>query len=227
MKLAGYLRVSTEGQVDAYGKDVQRSEILRYTALSGDTITEWFEEDATSGTTEGASRPKMSEIIARADEFDGVIAFDVNRLGRRLVVQETLIGLLWAAGLRVVTSTSGELEADDDPTKILIRQVLGCVAEFQHREVVQKLRAARVVKSAGGGYIGGRTARYGLRVEGSGKTSRLVEDLEEMQVVSEICARSASGEHPSLIANSLNRKQVPTKMGKLWTSTQVQRILTR
>ena len=51
MNLAGYLRVSTAGQVDAFGKDVQREGIERYVALSGDVVTEWFEEkpDGTGG----------------------------------------------------------------------------------------------------------------------------------------------------------------------------------
>ncbi len=110
MKLAGYLRVSTEGQVDAFGKDVQRDAIERWAGLNGHEIVAWFEEDGVSGKTDGGDRP-----------------------------QETLLTLVWDAGLRVFTTTAGELSAnDDDPTRILIRQILGVIAEFDHRNTVKR-----------------------------------------------------------------------------------------
>ena len=227
MNLAGYLRVSTAGQVDAFGKDVQREGIERYASLSGDVITEWFEEDAVSGKTEGAARPVMAEILARADEFDGVIAFDATRIARRLVVQETLIGLLWAAGLTVVTSTNGVLEEDDeDPTRVLIRQILGVVAEFEHRTIVKRLQSGRRHKIRAGGY-GGGTPLYGVRVQGSGKSAEFAEDPVESMVVAQIKTMYASGDSLRAIAHNLNMGGITTKLGKQWTAVQVSRILKR
>lgn len=227
MNLAGYLRVSTVGQIDAFGKDVQREGIERYVALSGDVITEWFEEDAVSGKVEGAERPVMAQIIARADEFDGVIAFDATRIARRLVVQETLIGLLWAAGLTVVTSTNGVIEEDDeDPTRVLIRQILGVVAEFEHRTIVGRLQSGRRHKIRSGGY-GGGTPKYGVRVEGSGKSAEFTEDPVESIVVAKIQRWYAQGDSLRQIANELNAQGLPTKLGKQWTAVQVSRIIQR
>lgn len=226
MNLAGYLRVSTAGQVDAFGKDVQREGIERYAALSGDTVVEWFEEDAVSGKVEGADRPVMAEIIARADEFDGVIAFDATRIARRLIVQETLMGLLWAAGLEVVTSTNGPVEQDEDPTRVMIRQILGVVAEFEHRSIVKKLHGARRIKSSQGGYIGG-VAPYGQTVVGVGKMSRFVPNPVESDVIKSINFARSTGESLNSIARSLNAKGVTTKTGKQWTPVQVSRIIKR
>lgn len=227
MNLAGYVRVSTEGQVDAYGKDVQIDGIARWAGLSGHVITEWFEEDAVSGKTDGGDRPALSAILARADEFDGIVFFDATRIARRSVVQETLLGLVWSTGLRVFTSTAGELEADeDDPTKILIRQILGVVAEFDHRSIVKKLHSARRMKSSHGGYIGG-TPAFGFTVTGTGKYAQLVHDPVECRVIDEIVSRHSNGETLRNIAGSLNRREIHTKMGKQWSATQVQRIVQR
>jgi len=45
---------------------------------------------------------------------------------------------------------------DDDPTRVLIRQVLGAVAQFEKSVIVAKLRAARVRKRRETGRCEGR-----------------------------------------------------------------------
>lgn len=225
MKLAGYLRVSTEGQVDAFGKDIQRDGIQKTADLLGHTISEWFEEDAVSGKVEGAARPVMAEVVARASEFDGIIAFDPSRYARRYVVQETLYGVLWAAGLTVFTSTAGEVEQDEDPTRILIRQVLGVVAEFDHRQTVKKLHDGRTAKMRQGGYGGGGT-KFGEKVDGSGKRAVFVRDQDEVRVMWKIRRWRRDGYSLADIAARLNEENVPTKTGKgVWHAQQVSRIV--
>lgn len=227
MNLAGYIRVSSEVQVDAYGKPVQRAALQRWAELNDHAVTEWFEEDAVSGKTDGEHRPALSEILERANEFDGVVFFDSTRIARLYVVQETLLALLWGVGLKVFTTTAGEMSADeDDPTKILIRQILAIIAEFDHRSIVKKLTAAKKLKAAGGGYIGG-TPKFGFRVIGSGKSAEFVTDELEFRVVEEIRLRHGVGESMRSIAASLNRREIPTKRSKQWTPVQVSRIIQR
>lgn len=229
MKLAGYIRVSTEGQVDAFGKDVQREGITRWAGLNDHVVTAWFEEDAVSGKTDGGERPMLVSVLARADEFDGIVFFDASRIARRSVVQETLLGLIWSSGLRVFTSTAGEMDADeDDPTKIMIRQILAVIAEFDHRSIVRKLQAARKIKASRGGYIGGITA-YGLSVVGTGKNAQLVRNEVESVVVERIMELYAEGEGTSQrsIAARLNAEGHKTKLGADWTAVQVGRVLRR
>jgi len=228
MNLAGYIRVSTEGQVDAYGKDVQQGSIEHWADLNGHQVTEWFEEDAVSGKTDGGDRPMLSHILTRAGEFDGVVAFDATRLARRSIVQETLLNLVWATGLKVFTTTAGELAADeDDPTKILIRQILGVIAEFDHRSTVRKLQAARKVKSSKGGYIGGVTP-YGVSVIGTGRQAVFVPNEDEIRIITEARSRRNNGETLRQIADSLNRREIPTKTGKgVWGPQHIARMTTR
>lgn len=229
MNLAGYIRVSTEGQVDAYGKDVQREAILRWAQLNGHLITHFYEEDGVSGKTDSGSRPALSQALEQAERknFEGLVVFEPSRIARRIVVQETLLTLIWGQGLKVFATTVGELSEDeDDPTKIMIRQILGVIAEFDHRTTVKKLQAGRVVKSAQGGYIGG-TPAFGQRVEGVGKTARLVTDLQETEIIERICGRHADGWSLRKIAASLNDSGIRTKTGKDWTAVQVTRIIQR
>lgn len=227
MNLAGYIRVSTEGQVDAFGKDVQIEAQVRWAGLNGHTVTEWFEEDAVSGKTDGGDRPVLAALLARADEFDGILFFDATRIARRLYVQETLLALVWATGLKVFTTTAGVLEEnDDDPTRIMIRQILGVVAEFEHRSIVKKLHGARRIKASRGGYIGG-IPEYGKSVVGVGKVAQFVQNDVESKVIREIGVAHSHGESLRSIARGLNASGVRTKTGKEWTPVQVSRIIKR
>lgn len=227
MNLAGYIRVSTEGQVDAYGKDVQRNYINEWAAANGHQVTEWFEEDGVSGKTDTAERPALSEILENSNRFEGIVFFDATRIARRLVIQETLLGLIWAAGLTVFTTTAGEIEMDEeDPTRILIRQVLGTLAEFEHRTIVRRLAAGRKVKSSQGGYIGG-TPRYGVKVFGIGKTSVFVPDEEEAQAINQIMECRFEGLSLRAIADRMNQFGIPSKTGKRWYASGIQRIIQR
>lgn len=229
MNLAGYIRVSTEGQVDAFGKEVQRNYINDWAEMNGHTIVRVYEEDGVSGKTDSGDRPALSALIAAAsvEGFEGVVAFDPTRLARRLYVQETLLALLWGAGLRVFTTTAGEIDADeDDPTRILIRQIFGVLSEFEHRTIVRRLNSGRKAKSARGGYIGG-TPKYGLHVVGTGKAAQFTEDEVESKVIDTIVRLHGCGFSLRQIAGQLNRMNTPTKMGKTWLAPQVQRIIQR
>lgn len=226
MNLAGYIRVSTEQQVDAYGKEVQQQSIQKWANKFGHTIVEWFEEDAVSGTKDSGDRPVLASIvIGRADEFDGIVMFDPTRIARRSVIQETLLNYIWEMGLRVYTTTTGELEADEeDPTKILMRQMLAVISEFEHRTIVRKLHAARRIKASQGGYIGG-TARYGLRVEGTGKASAFVLDEMEQATINTVRQMAGVGLSMRQIAARLNAMGTPSKTGKTWHHQTVARLL--
>lgn len=235
MNLAGYIRVSTEGQIDAFGKDVQREAILRWAGLNHHKIVAWFEEDGVSGIADSGDRPALSQSLVQCagvpgafPAFGGIVFLDATRLARRLYVQETLLALIWSSGLRVFTTTAGELEQDDDdPTRILIRQILGVIAEFDHRSTVKKLQTARKIKSSQGGYIGG-TTRYGTTVQGVGKASQFVPDEAERQTVAKIRRWYRLGYNLRDIAGRLNTEAVPTKTGKgRWHPSQVTRILDR
>jgi hypothetical protein len=79
---------------------------------------------------------------------------------------------------------------------------------------------------AKGNYGGGITP-YGLAVVGTGKSAQFVHDPVESRVAEEIVRRRNNGETFQQIADSLNRRDIPTKTGKGWKSMQVSRVATR
>jgi DNA invertase Pin-like site-specific DNA recombinase len=84
-----------------------------------------------------------------------ILVETANRFARDLIVQETGYRLLRDQGITLIAVDSPEAFLDDTPTAVLIRQVLGAVAQFEKAMVVSKLKGARERKRA-----------LGLKVEG-------------------------------------------------------------
>jgi len=102
---------------------------------------------------------------------------NATRLARDLMVGEVILQQLTSAGCKVIATDSGtDLSADsDDPTRRLIRQVLGAVAEFDRRVTVMKLRAARDRRRARGERCEGRRP-FGIK-PGEAKTLARIREL--------------------------------------------------
>jgi DNA invertase Pin-like site-specific DNA recombinase len=77
-----------------------------------------------------------------------------------LFIQEYILRDLKQRG--VVLASATELDLDSDPTRVLFRQVMGAIAEYDRHMVVLKLRAARKRMKAATGRCEGRKP-YGAR----------------------------------------------------------------
>ncbi len=71
------------------------------------------------------------------------------------MTQEVIVGQFKKIGARILTSDGADLtNGGDDPTRALIRQLLGAVTEFEKNVLVLKLRAANVLKASNRTAIG-------------------------------------------------------------------------
>ena len=67
----------------------------------------------------------------------------VDRLARDLMIQETIINDLQKKGFDLISVVEGDDLLSGDPTRKLVRQVLGAIAEYDETMTVLKLRTAR------------------------------------------------------------------------------------
>ena len=153
-----YVRVSGRGQADGDGPERQRLSIVRHAKASGLTVVEEFSDLGVSGTRELSDRPGLAALLDRL-ESNGVrtvLVERADRLARDLMVQEVIVGQFAKIGARILTSDGVDLTSiDADPTRRLIRQVLGAIAEFDKNITVLKLRAARERKRSRGERVEG------------------------------------------------------------------------
>lgn len=221
MKAFSYSRVSGLGQVEGDGLTRQRHAIERYARRSSLQVVEEFADAGVSGTTELADRPGLAALLDRI-ESNGVrvvIVERADRLARDLVVGELILDRFRSLGVTVVDAEGVELTAgDSDPTRKLIRQVLGAVAEFDRCVTVLKLRAAR-------DRIRTRTGRC------EGRKPFGVSPSEEKALKRILELRRARRGQPRLsferIAVRLNEEGVSTRMGGRWAPATVFKLVRR
>ena len=150
-----------------------------------------------------------------------VLVENASRLARDLLVGELLLRALTGLGAQVVAADSGtDLSAsNDDPTRTLIRQVLGAVAEFEKSALVQKLAGARRrVKKANG------------RCEGVRPFGELPGEHASVERLRELARRPKGRMRPrslKAIAEIMNCEGLLTRSGRPWAPANVSRILVR
>ena len=100
----------------------------------------------------------------------------------------------------------------NDPTRILVRQMMGAVAQYEKSQIVLKLRGARMRARARAGRCEGRKP-FGY-FEG------------EPAAVDRMKALRAEGLGFDRIAAKLNEEGLSTRTGRPWHGVVVNRILT-
>jgi DNA invertase Pin-like site-specific DNA recombinase len=79
-----------------------------------------------------------------------------DRFARDLAVQLAGHDFLKNLGVALITATAPDFFSEDTPTAVLVRQVLGAIAQFEKASLVAKRKAARDRKIAQGIKCGGR-----------------------------------------------------------------------
>jgi DNA invertase Pin-like site-specific DNA recombinase len=146
-KAVDYLRTSSRTNVGA-DKDSdkrQRAAIEAYAKASGYEIVETFYDAAVSGADPVGARPGFAEMLERlmSNGAKTIIVESPDRFARDLMVQLAGHDLLKAKGISLVAASAPTHFIEDAPTAVLVRQVLGAIAEFEKTTLVAKLAAAR------------------------------------------------------------------------------------
>ena len=192
----------------------QLAAIREYAKANDIRITKVYREEGVSGTKDLEDRPALAEMI-EALHSNGtrlVLIEKLDRLARDLMVQETIIGDLRKSSFELISVTEPDL-LKDDPTRTLMRQVFGAIAEYEKTMIVMKLRGARNRKKAKTGRCEGRKP-FG-HYPGEGKV------VERMKAL-----RAAEMAYDKL-AEQLTAEGFTTRKGTAWHGFSVQRILAR
>jgi DNA invertase Pin-like site-specific DNA recombinase len=214
VKVYGYLRVSGRGQLRGDGFTRQSLAIEKYCTAHGHRLVRMFREKAVPGATDMTDRPAWREMVGEilADGVKVIVIERLDRLARDLMVQEHIVADCQKRGITLLSTSEPDL-CSTDPTRILMRQILGAVAAYDKAMIVLKLRGARERKRATNG-----------RCEGAKPYGELAGEravLERMQ------ALRGSGATLTAVADKLNRDDVKPRRGARWFAKSVSRILER
>ena len=101
-----------------------------------------------------------------------------------------LFGFLKSLGISLIPATAPDFFTEDTPTTVLVRQVLGAIAQFEKTSLVAKLKAARDRKKAATGKCGGRRSYIEARPEIVGLAKQLhAGGMSLRKICAELAAR--------------------------------------
>ncbi len=229
-KVAAYLRVSTDRQAEeGHGLDVQRQAIATWAKVHGYRVTEFLADEGTSGSNGLETRVALADALdlVRRKEVSGMVVYRLDRLARDLVLQETLLAEIKRHGGELHSTSAAEAgyigDDPDDPSRTLIRQVLGAVSQYERSMISLRLRSGRRRKAEKGGYAYGAPP-LGMKAE----DGELVPDDAEQAALRRILLLKADGSSIRMIARTLTSEGYRTKRGgTTWHPTTVARALER
>jgi DNA invertase Pin-like site-specific DNA recombinase len=212
----GYVRVSTDEQAEhGTGLDIQRDAITALAAELGAELTEIYADEGISGKDDLDSRIGLADALAALAPGTLLLVYKLDRLARDLIVQEQMLAEAWRAGANVVPCSQAEriyCQPDDpnDPSRTLIRQILGAVAAYERSVIALRLRNGRRRKLRAVGYAGGPEP-YGFTCE------------QEQATLADVTIARAAGFTWREIAVMLNGTHRPKRNGEPWTGAEIHR----
>jgi DNA invertase Pin-like site-specific DNA recombinase len=155
-----YLRTSSAANVGA-DKDSdkrQRAAIEAFAKHAGFTLVGEYYDAAVSGADPVDQRPGFAEMLRHlaANGAKTIIVQSPDRFARDLAVQLAGHDMLNNLGIAIIPASAPDFFMEDTPTAVLVRQVLGAIAQFEKASAVAKLAAARKRKRERDGKCEGR-----------------------------------------------------------------------
>jgi DNA invertase Pin-like site-specific DNA recombinase len=159
-------------------------------------------------------RPAWAEMMTTlySNGVRVVLIERLDRLARDLMVQERVIADFQKSGFTLISAAEPDLMASDS-TRILVRQMMGAIAQYDKANIVAKLRGARLRQKAKTGKCEGAKP-FGF-YDGEGAV------LERMR------ALRNDGLGFDRIAAALNAEGVQPRRGARWHGCAVNGILSR
>lgn len=147
-----YARVSSDEQSRGYSLDTQLAAMQRYCKERDYTVVDEF-NDVHTGTE--LDRPGMNALIDTIDRVrpDVVILYDVDRLGREVIVQAILERDLTARGARLEFVLGGDTST---PEGELLKMMKSAFAVYDNRQRVEKSKRGKRGRALAGHVVIGR-----------------------------------------------------------------------
>ena len=225
MRVVGYIRVSTVGQVqDGQGLAIQEKAVRSWAREHKHRLVGVYRDEGVSGAVEEREGLEEAPGVATMRAHADLILSSIDRLARSLTIQEAALVQVWNAGGKAFAVDQGEVLADDpdDPMRTFVRQVLGAVSQLEAGMIARRLRRGREHKAANGGYAYGAPP-FGYRAEGG----ELVPDPVEQETVRRIGRLRHKGASYREIADEFNDQGIASKRTDRWHPMAVKRIADR
>jgi DNA invertase Pin-like site-specific DNA recombinase len=230
MKLIAYVRVSSSGQLDAYGPAAQLGDIRRWAKAHHHKIVD-VKTDDISGKAEAQDRPALLEclqMLRKPPQADGLVVANLTRLARELHVQEAILAQVWAEDRHVFAADQGEILQNDpdDPMRTAMRQMQGVFAQLDRAMITKRLRDGRRIKASMGGHAGG-VYPFGTHGVSDGRRRDAAPHPDEQAAVELIVAMRGDGASYRSICAALDGQGIRPRRAASWSAMSVRSVALR
>jgi DNA invertase Pin-like site-specific DNA recombinase len=218
VEAVAYIRTSSAANVgtDKDSDKRQRQAIESFARANGYQIVDEFYDAAVSGADPIAERKGFSVMLDRiaGNGVRTIIVESPDRFARDLAVQLAGHDHLRSLGITLIPASSPDFFIEDTPTAVLVRQVLGAIAQFEKATTVAKLKAARLRKKERAGKCEGRRSWAELN-------PAMIDEAKRLR------RRSPKGHQRSLreIADELAKLGYVNERGAKFSPSSVQSML--
>lgn len=214
-RVVGYVRVSTENQLENYSIDEQSQRIRAYCAAKGWALCSIYTDGGYSGGN--TNRPALQQMLelVRAGGVDAVVVYKLDRLSRS---QKDTLSLIEDEFLMHGVDFISINENFDTSTPFgrAMIGILSVFAQLEKDQITERMIMGRIGRCKAGYFHGGGDPPFGYRY----KDNLLhVNEYEAMQV-RDVYRRFLNGESINAICN-----RMPIEYGGKWTATKVRNIL--
>ncbi len=211
----GYVRVSTENQLENYSIDEQVQRIQNYCRAKNWILLETYTDGGFSGGN--TERPALQQMLSavRQKPIDAVVVYKLDRLSRSQKDTLTLIEDEFLAHNTDFVSINENFDTSSPFGRAMIG-MLSVFAQLEKDQIAERFTMGRIARCKAGYYHGGSTAPLGYKY----KDGMLVIDDYHASMVREIFSGFLSGKS----INAVWHEMAAEYQGK-WSAAKIQAIL--
>lgn len=197
-RVFGYVRVSTENQLENYSIDEQVERLKGYCTAKGWTLIKIYTDGGFSGGN--LNRPALTQMLSdlHVTKVDAIVVYKLDRLSRSQKDTLTLIEDEFLANGVDFVSINENFDTSTPFGRAMIG-ILSVFAQLEKDQITERFTMGRIGRSKAGYYHGGSTAPTGYRyIDGM-----LEVDEYEALIVKEIYRLFLSGKSINAICEEL------------------------
>lgn len=211
----GYVRVSTENQIENYSIDEQIHRIKSYCNAKGWMLLKIYTDGGYSGGN--TNRPALQQMIKalRTNKVDAVVVYKLDRLSRSQKDTLTLIEDEFLSHDVDFVSISENFDTSTPFGRAMIG-ILSVFAQLEKDQITERLTMGRVARGKAGYYHGGSAPPFGYcYLDGE----LVIDEYQSIQV-REIFDYFLAGKSINAIWHEMS-----AKYGGRWNATKIRLIL--
>lgn len=222
LKVAIYIRVSTQYQVDRASLPVQREELINYARLLLN-ITDYVVFEDAGYSAKNTDRPDYQRMMARVrtGEFSHILVWKIDRISRNLLDFAAMYAELKQLGVTFV-SKNEQFDTSSAMGEAMLKIIL-VFAELERNMTSERVSAIMLSRANDGVWNGGKVP-FGYAYDKEAKQFSILE--EEAKVVTHIYDLYETVRSLVAVAKTLNEKGVRSRTGKPWNPTTIRMMLT-